>query len=48
MAFALMEERELNELEQQGVIQAFEYNYELAWSTIKDFYQDQGVADIQG
>lgn len=48
MAFALMEERELNELEQQGVIQAFEYNYELAWNTIKDFYQHQGVADIQG
>lgn len=48
MAFALMEERELNELEQQGVIQAFEYNYELAWNTIKDFYQYQGVADIQG
>lgn len=48
MAFAWMEERELNELEQQGVIQAFEYNYELAWNTIKDFYQYQGVADIQG
>lgn len=48
MAFAIMDERELNELEQQGVIQAFEYNYELAWNTIKDFYQYQGVTDIQG
>ena len=48
MAFELMDERELNELEQQGVIQAFEYNYELAWNVIKDFYQYQGVTDIQG
>ena len=48
MAFAIMEARELNELEQQGVIQAFEYNYELAWNVIKDFYQYQGVTDIQG
>lgn len=46
-AFSLMEERELNELEQQGVIQIFKYNYELAWNTIKGFYQYQGVADIQ-
>ena len=39
---------ELNELEKQGLIQAFEYNFELAWSTIKDFYEDQGEVDIQG
>lgn len=48
MAFEMMEQRELNDLEKQGVIQAFEYNYELAWNTIKDFYHYQGVADIQG
>lgn len=48
MAFDLMEERELNELEKQGVIQAFEYNYELAWNVIKDFYEYQGVTGIQG
>lgn len=48
MAFELMEQRELNDLEKQGVIQAFEYNYELAWNVIRDFYQYQGVADIQG
>jgi len=39
---------ELNELEKQGLIQAFEYNYELAWNTIKDFYENQGETDIQG
>jgi len=47
-AFEWMDERELNELEKQGVIQAFEYNYELAWNVIKDFYQHQGVTNIQG
>jgi len=45
---ALMEERELSNLEKQGVIQAFEYNYELAWNVLKDFYEYQGDQDIQG
>ena len=48
MAFELLEERELNELEKQGFIQAFEYNFELAWNVIKDFYEYQGVTNIQG
>jgi nucleotidyltransferase substrate binding protein (TIGR01987 family) len=39
---------DLNELEQQGLIQAFEYTYELAWNTIKDFYENQGEVNIQG
>ena len=38
----------LNELEEQGLIQAFEYNFELAWNVIKDYYEYQGVTDIQG
>jgi nucleotidyltransferase substrate binding protein (TIGR01987 family) len=40
--------KELNELEEQGLIKAFEYTYELAWNTIKDFYEDQGETGIQG
>ena len=40
--------RELNKFEKQGLIQAFEYNYELAWKTVKDFYEAQGETDIQG
>jgi nucleotidyltransferase substrate binding protein (TIGR01987 family) len=39
---------DLNELEEQGLIQAFEYTYELAWQTIKDYYEYQGVTGIQG
>lgn len=39
---------ELNELEEQGLIQSFEYTYELAWNVIKDYYQNQGVINLQG
>jgi hypothetical protein len=31
-----IKQKGLNELEKQGLIQAFEYTYELAWNTIKD------------
>ena len=43
-----IEKEELNELEKQGFIKAFEYTYELAWNTIKDFYEYQGETSIQG
>lgn len=43
-----IEKGELNELEEQGLIQSFEYNYELAWNTIKDFYEYQAETGIQG
>ncbi len=39
---------ELNELEEQGLIQAFEYTYELAWNVLKDYYEYQGETSIQG
>ncbi|MDQ3022439.1 MAG: nucleotidyltransferase substrate binding protein [Bacteroidota bacterium] len=39
---------ELNKLEKQGLIKAFEYTYELAWNTIKDFYEYQGEVGLQG
>ena len=38
----------LNSVEEQGLIQCFEYNFELSWNTIKDFYTEQGETDIQG
>ena len=43
-----IEKGQLSELEQQGLIQSFEYNYELAWNTIKDFYEHQGETGIKG
>ena len=30
------------------MIQAFEYTYELAWNTIKDYFEDQGETEIYG
>ena len=44
----LATERELTNIEQRGLIQAFEYTYELAWNTIKDFYESTGETNIQG
>ena len=39
---------ELNELEEQGLIQAFEYTFELAWNSIKDYFETQGETNING
>lgn len=39
-------ERPLNEyspLEQEGIIQRFEYAYELAWKTMKDYLEAEGL-----
>ena len=43
-----IEKGELSELEEQGIIKAFEYTYELAWNVIKDYYEEQGEVNIQG
>ncbi|RJP85936.1 MAG: nucleotidyltransferase [Desulfobacteraceae bacterium] len=43
-----IENSPLNELEEQGLIQCFEYTFELAWNTMKDFYESQGETEIQG
>ena len=36
--------KDLNILEEQGMIKAFEYTYELAWNTMKDFFESRGGA----
>ena len=41
-------ERELSELENQGLIQAFEFTHELAWKTLKDFLESRGETEIYG
>ncbi len=43
-----IEKGELNEFEEQGLIQAFEYTFELAWNTIKDYFEAQGETTIRG
>jgi nucleotidyltransferase substrate binding protein (TIGR01987 family) len=39
---------ELTELEQEGLIQRFEYTYELAWNTLKDLLEYQGYSGLTG
>ena len=47
-AVQLSEERELSDLETQGLIQAFEYTYELSWNMIRDYFRWQGNTGITG
>ncbi len=43
-----IEKGELNKFEEQGLIQAFEYTYELAWNVMKDYFEYQGELMISG
>jgi len=47
-AVNLASKRELSELEEQGLIQVFEYIHELAWKTLKDFLNHKGNTEIYG
>ena len=47
-AVTLGAERDLSELEQQGMIQAFEFTHELAWNVMKDYFFFQGASQITG
>lgn len=37
-----LEKGELNKFEVQGLIQCFEYTFELGWKTMKDYLEEQG------
>jgi nucleotidyltransferase substrate binding protein (TIGR01987 family) len=47
-AVELAKQRELTDLEKQGLIQAFEFTHELAWNVIKDYFEHQGNPQITG
>ena len=47
-AAELATQRPLSELEQQGLIQVFEFTHELAWNLLKDFLETQGIAGLIG
>ncbi|MYB96746.1 nucleotidyltransferase [Candidatus Poribacteria bacterium] len=47
-AVKLAEQRELSDLEAQGLIQGFEYTHELAWKTLKNFLEAQGIVNLYG
>ena len=38
--------RELSELEQQGLVKAFEFTYELAWNTLRDLLRSRGNSNV--
>ena len=47
-AVELSQIRALTPLEQQGLIQGFEFTHELAWNVLKDYLTYQGIADLVG
>lgn len=47
-AVELTEERELSDLEQQGLIQGFEFTFDLAWKTLQDILRERNNPDING
>jgi nucleotidyltransferase substrate binding protein (TIGR01987 family) len=47
-AVDLAQERDLSELEQQGLIQGFEFTHELAWNVLKDYLEESGISGIIG
>lgn len=40
--------RKLTRTEERGLIQAFEFTYEMAWNTIKDYFENEGEVNITG
>lgn len=47
-AVELSQQRPLSELEQQGLIQAFEYTHELSWNVLRDYFRERGNQNIYG
>ncbi len=54
-AFLLLEEavvkcknESISDLEEQGLIQRFEFTHELAWNVLKDYFEYQGNTSITG
>ena len=47
-AVELSRQRALTELEEQGLIQAFEFTHELAWNVLKDYLEAQGFVELIG
>ena len=43
-----MDKRQLNDFEADGLIQRFEFTFELAWKTIKDYLEYNGIMENTG
>lgn len=44
----LSQQRPLSRLENQGLIQVFEFTFELAWNALKDFLTSKGAQGLFG
>jgi len=47
-AVELYHTRPLSDLEQQGLIQGFEFTHELAWNVLKDYLEFEGIQGLVG
>ena len=47
-AVQLEQARALSRLEQQGLIQGFEFTHELAWNVLKDYLENKGISGLIG
>jgi len=41
-------QRQLTDLEKEGLIQRFEFTHELVWNVLKDYFSFQGATQITG
>jgi nucleotidyltransferase substrate binding protein (TIGR01987 family) len=48
LAMDLQAQRPLSDLEQQGLIQGFEFTHELAWNVLKDYLEMEGIQGLIG
>jgi len=48
LAIQLKQQRPLSDLEQQGLIQGFEFTHELAWNVLKDYLEMEGIQGLVG
>jgi nucleotidyltransferase substrate binding protein (TIGR01987 family) len=47
-AVELSQTRNLSDLEEQGLIQGFEFTFELSWKLLKDYLESKGFTDFHG
>jgi nucleotidyltransferase substrate binding protein (TIGR01987 family) len=47
-AVELSQQRPLSKLEEQGLIQGFEFTHELAWNVLKDYLENKGIIGLIG
>ena len=41
-----LDKKTFEDLQKDGVMQRFEFTFELAWKTMKDYLEDQGLTEI--